>query len=264
MKFPAVFLGHGSPMNAIEHDNRFNQNFTALGQAITARFGTPKAILMVSAHWHGKSLRVMTGENNPIIYDFYGFPDELYQVQYPAKGSTALAQQVMTLLADFGVVGDDSRGLDHGAWAVLKHMYPTANIPVVQLSLHLGKPMDWHWQLAQCLATLRDEGVLIMGSGNIVHNLAAMRADIAYPWAQQFASQINQAIHTQDIQTLTNIDELGESAKLSVPVPYEHYLPLLYVLGVRDEMDRLCIFNDEIVLGSLSMTSVVVGMDIVN
>ncbi|PJG84910.1 4,5-DOPA dioxygenase extradiol [Conservatibacter flavescens] len=263
MKFPAVFLGHGSPMNAIDNKNPFNNGFSQMAKNITAKYGKPQAILMISAHWYGRDFRVMTGENNPIIYDFYGFPEALYQTQYPAKGSIALAGQVMSLLADDGIIADDKRGLDHGAWAVLRHFYPNADIPVVQLSLNLSKPASWHWQIAKKLSVLSDAGILIMGSGNIVHNLhelnfAQMDHSVAYDWAALFHQQINQAILTNDTQTLLDYQNLGQHANLSVPTPSEHYLPLLYVMAQREKNDNVQIFNDEIIGGSLSMTSVTV------
>ena len=256
---PAIFLGHGSPMNAIDDSSRFNRGFLATAAAIAK----PDAILMVSAHWFGRELRVMSGAHNPILYDFSGFPAALYQAQYPAPGAPALAARVCELLAADGIQPDASRGLDHGAWAVLRHFYPAADVPVVQLSLNLLQPAAWHWALAAKLRPLRDEGVLIMGSGNIVHNLRALdfaRADeaFAYDWADAFRQRINRAMAAGDRDTLLNHLALDPD-RAAVPAPFEHFLPLLYVLAQRDPGEPLRIFNDEIVGGSLSMTSVQVG-----
>lgn len=260
VKLPAIFLGHGSPMNVLDADNRFNRAFLDMAR----RLPKPRAILMVSAHWYGRSLQVMSGERNPLIHDFYGFPDALFQVQYPAPGSAALAARVGELLVAEGVEEDPARGLDHGAWAVLKHFYPEADVPVVQLSLDIRKPASWHWAVAEKLRPLREEGVLIMGSGNIVHNLRMMDRrqedqNMAYDWAEDFRVRINQAIRAHDVDTLLNYTALGEGARLSVLVPAEHFLPLLYVLAQREAGEPAEIFNDEILAGSLSMTSVRVG-----
>lgn len=258
-KTPALFVGHGNPMNAIT-DNIFNQGFAE----ITRKFAKPKAVLCVSAHWYSAKLEVQSGANPPMIYDFHGFPDELYQVQYPAGGSPELAQRVAELLAGEGIVQNAERGYDHGAWAVLKHLYPEADIPVVQLSLDRTKPAEWHWQTAQKLKPLRDEGVLVLGSGDIVHNLGAIdwqRLDTlnaGFDWAFAFRDAINHAIENHDDDTLVRFEKLGEPARLSVPTS-DHYLPLLYVMALRDPSDPITLFNDELVAGSLSMTSVKVG-----
>lgn len=250
-------------MNALDANALINQGFAE----ITKTFAKPTAILCISAHWYEPSLQIQSGENPPLIYDFYGFPDELYKVEYPAKGSPALAKRVAELFADMGdksLIFNDNRGYDHGAWAVLKHLYPDADIPVVQLSLDSTKPADWHWQLAQKLRPLRDEGVLILGSGDIVHNLrlaSFAHIDVqgaSYEWAFDFADAINHAIENEDKNTLVHFETLGEPAILSVPTP-EHYLPLLYVLAQRGENDKITRFNDWLVGGSISMTSVLVG-----
>lgn len=262
MKTPALFVGHGSPINALDKNAPINQGFADIVQ----KFAKPSAILCISAHWYEPSLQIQSGENPPLIYDFYGFPDELYQVAYPAKGSPSLAKRVGELLfdSDKPLVFNDNRGYDHGAWAVLKHLYPDADIPVVQLSLDSTKSAEWHWVLAQKLRPLRDEGVLILGSGDIVHNLRlASFAHIdtqgaGYDWAFDFADAINQAIENQDKNTLVHFEKLGEPARLSVPTP-EHYLPLLYVLAQQEADDRAVRFNDWLVGGSISMTSVLVG-----
>lgn len=257
-KSPALFVGHGSPMNALDGNTPINQGFAN----ITKQFAKPVAILCISAHWYEPSLQIQSGENPPLIYDFYGFPDELYQVAYPVKGSPRLARRVSECLGD-ALIFNDRRGYDHGAWAVLKHLYPEADVPVVSLSLDSTKPAKWHWELAQKLRPLRDEGVLILGSGDIVHNLRlASFAHIdtqgaGYDWAFAFFDAINHAIDTHDDKTLIDFWCLGEPARLSVPTP-EHYLPLLYVLAQRDDGDKVVRFNDWLVAGSISMTSVLV------
>ncbi|UOO75885.1 4,5-DOPA dioxygenase extradiol [Neisseria sp. Dent CA1/247] len=259
-KTPALFLGHGSPMNVIEADNPFTQGF----KQIAAQFPKPRAILMVSAHWYGDALQVSGSAAPAMIYDFYGFPEELNQVQYPASGSPELAAEVQRLLAPEPVSVDMLRGFDHGTWGVLKHLYPEADIPVVQLSLNRNQPAEWHFALAQKLKPLREQGVLVVGSGNIVHNLRTIsfahirQAGAAYEWAETFRRDINQAILNRDNETLIHYLRLGEAAALSVPTP-EHYLPLLYIMALRDEEDEVKLFNDVIVGGSLSMTSVLLG-----
>lgn len=260
MKTPALFLGHGSPMNVIEANNPFNQGFAQVAQS----FAKPSAVLCISAHWYEPSLQIQSGENPPLIYDFYGFPDELYEVNYPAKGSPNLAKRVGELLGG-ELHFNDTRGYDHGAWAVLKHLYPDADVPVVQLSLDSTQSADWHWQTARKLRPLRDESVLILGSGDIVHNLRAVdwrhiaTMGAGYDWAYEFRDAVNHAIEKQDQATLTDIGKLGEPAQLAVPTP-EHYLPLLYVMAVRDEGEEVSLFNDVLLGGSLSMTSVKVGI----
>lgn len=260
MKQPAIFVGHGSPMNVIEENNPFNQKFAE----ITRTFTKPKAILCISAHWYSKELEVQSGANPKMIYDFYGFPPQLSRVQYPASGNPRLAAQIQQLLAPEEVRLNPDRGYDHGAWAVLKHLYPEADIPVIQLSLDRTKPASWHFALAQKLKSLREQGVLILASGNIVHNLSALsyehinRLDAGYDWAYEFRDQINRAIAGNNIELLTHIERLGWPAMLSVPTP-EHYLPLLYVVAMREEQDNVELFNDHLVGGSLSMTSVFIG-----
>ena len=257
---PAWFVGHGSPMNAIEPENPFNQGFRQIAQTIEK----PKAILMISAHWYIRGLQVTSAEQPDIIYDFYGFPDELYQVAYPAKGSPQLAERVIQLLSDDGVTANAERGLDHGAWSVLKHLYPDADVPVVQLSIDKSKPAQWHYQLAKKLAVLREEGVLIMGSGDIVHNLGAIdwrnvnTLGAGYDWAVLFRDTINQAMLNHQHDEIVHYEQFGEPARLSVPTP-DHYLPLLYIMAITEKDDNIHLFNDELVGGSISMTSVKVG-----
>ena len=255
-KMPVLFVGHGSPMNALDAGNPFNQGF----RRIVQKFAKPKAILMISAHWYGNRLQVTSGERPEMIYDFYGFPAALSQVQYPAPGSPELAGQVRSLLQPANVETNPERGFDHGAWAVLKHLYPEADIPVVQLSLNLMQPAQWHFDLAKKLAPLREQGVLVVGSGNIVHNLRAMRREPAagYDWAIDFRNAVNRALAARDNDTLVHYERLGDAAALSVPTP-EHYLPLLYIAALRQPQDDMEIFNDELAFGSISMTSVLIG-----
>ncbi|WP_107928317.1 4,5-DOPA-extradiol-dioxygenase [Neisseria animaloris] len=261
-KTPALFLGHGSPMNAIETNNPFNFGFKQAAE----KFPKPRAILMISAHWYSDDLQVSGNATPDMIYDFYGFPEELSQVQYPAPGSLELAVEVQRLLAPETVSVDRQWGFDHGTWSVLKHLYPKADIPVVQLSISRNQPSEWHFALAQKLKPLRKQGVLIVGSGNIVHNLRAIsfahirQAGAAYEWTEIFRNSINQAILNRDNETLVHYLRLGEPAALSVPTP-EHYLPLLYIMALRDGDDEARLFNDEIVGGSLSMISVLLGQN---
>ena len=259
-KMPVLFVGHGSPMNVLDKGSPFNQNF---GQ-ITQTFEKPKAILMISAHWYSSRLQVTSGESPEMIYDFYGFPEELSQVKYPAKGSPELAEQVRSLLAPEPVEMNQTRGFDHGAWSVLKHLYPDADVPVVQLSINRSRPAEWHFELAKKLAPLREQGVLIIGSGNIVHNLRAIswehvdQIGAGYDWAFAFRNEINQAIDEQNDDVLVHYEQLGKNAELAVPTP-DHYLPLLYVMALREPQDKVEFFNDSLMAGSLSMTSVRVG-----
>ncbi|EGK08197.1 4,5-DOPA dioxygenase extradiol [Kingella kingae] len=250
-KQPALFLGHGSPMNMLRPELDINQNITRIAQT----FAKPKAIVCVSAHWYDGLW--ITGAAQPdTIYDFYGFPEALYQQNYPAAGSPELAQQLCDLLPEAQI--HPTRGLDHGAWAVLKFLSPQADVPVVQLGLDLSQPPQWHYEQAQRLRVLREQGVLIVGSGNIVHNLrAAQRTDHApaYDWAEQFLAHINHAIEYRQHDNIINYHQFGDVARLSVPTP-EHLLPLLYVLAQQDDSDRVALFNNQMDMGSISMTSV--------
>ena len=255
MRLPVVFVGHGSPMNAIE-DSAFRRGWAELGRALPK----PEAILCVSAHWETRGV-FLTGAATPsTIHDFYGFPRELFAVRYPAPGQPALAARVASMLAGFGAAVDPSRGLDHGCWSVLVAMYPEADVPVVQLSLDSTKPGPFHYALAKELRPLRDAGVLILGSGNIVHNLglADFGHDAGYDWAVRFDGAVRARIEAGDHAALAAWDGLGPDARLSIPTP-EHYLPLLYVLGAQQPGDAVRLFNAATVLGSISMTSVLIG-----
>ena len=254
-KIPVLFLGHGSPMNAIE-ENQFVEGF----RNVAKTFLKPKAILCISAHWFTEGTKVTAMEMPKTIHDFYGFPQELYNVQYPAKGSPELAKEIKELLLPVAVESDYKWGLDHGAWSVIKHLYPKADIPVVQLSIDYFKPALFHFELAHKLSSLRKKGVLIIGSGNIVHNLSLVdfqnmdKDNYGYKWAIEAKEMINQWLMKGDIQSLINYDKQNKSIQMAIPTP-EHYLPLLYTLGLKEESETITLFNDKLVAGSLSMTS---------
>jgi 4,5-DOPA dioxygenase extradiol len=239
-------------MNAIE-DSPFRRGWAELGRTLPR----PEAILCVSAHWETSGVFLTGAERPPTIHDFYGFPRQLFAVRYPAPGHPALARRVASLLGVVGAAVDPARGLDHGCWSVLVAMYPEADVPVVQLSLDSSQPGPFHSALAKQLQPLRDEGVLILGSGNVVHNLglADFGRDAGYDWAVRFDAVVRERIEKGDHAALAAWDELGPEARLAIPTP-EHYLPLLYVLGVRQPGDTVRLFNAEAVLGSISMTSV--------
>ncbi len=251
---PVLFLGHGSPMNAIE-DTVWSRAWRALG----ARLPRPRAILCVSAHWETQGPWVTGSAAPPTIHDFGGFPRALFDARYPAPGDPALAQRVVDLLGDAQARIDPERGLDHGAWGVLKPMYPEADIPVVQLGIDSRRPGAWHVALAQRLAPLRDEDVLVVASGDIVHNLRLFdfRAFAPLPWASRFRDRVNALIVEGNLAALADWPALGDDAALSIPTP-EHYIPLLYALALAREGDALQFFNDD-VIGSLSMTSLIIG-----
>jgi len=258
-KMPVLFVGHGSPMNAIE-ENQFVQGFRNAAKSIPK----PNAILCVSAHWLTKGTKVTAMGMPPTIHDFGGFPQALFDVQYPAPGSPELAREAQALLAPTHVDLDDVWGLDHGTWSVLKHFYPDADIPVIQLSIDYGKPMQWHFDLAKQLQALREQGVLIIGSGNMVHNLG--RVDFSrinavgygYDWAIEARSVLNKELLDGNFQALIDYQKGPKSLQLAIPTP-DHYIPLLYTLGLKTKTDELTLFNDHLLAGSLSMTSVRIG-----
>ena len=254
---PAVFFGHGNPMNALA-SNRYTEAWRGLGLALPR----PKAVLAISAHWYVPQTGVTVSTSPRTIHDFGGFPSELYQVKYPAPGDTALARRVQELLSPLPVRLDESWGLDHGTWSVLCHVYPQADVPVVQLSIDRTKPPAFHFELGQRLAPLRDEGVLIAGSGNLVHNLRAYAwgREVAepYDWALRFEAEAKQAIEARDFNPLIAYDQLGPDAALSIPTP-DHYLPLLYVLAAAQQRDPVSFPIDGIDGGSISMLAVQVG-----
>jgi 4,5-DOPA dioxygenase extradiol len=255
MTMPILFLGHGSPMNAIE-DNTWSRAWRALA----ARLPRPRAILCVSAHWETPGPWLTGNAAPPTVHDFGGFPQALFDVRYPAPGDPALAQRVVELLGeDFSARIDPGRGLDHGVWSVLLPMYPDADIPVVQLGIDSRRPGAWHVALAQRLAPLRDDDVLVVGSGDIVHNLRKVdvRNPQPAPWALRFRDRVNGLIREGNLPALADWTALGEDALLSVPTP-EHYLPLLYVLALARDGDALELFNDD-VMSSISMTSLLIA-----
>lgn len=259
VKLPALFVGHGSPMNAIE-DNEFSQTWAKFGQEIPK----PKAVLVISAHWLTNGTFVTAMENPRTIHDFGGFPEELFKVQYPAKGSPELANETAKLITSVNVGLDHEWGLDHGTWSIVKHMYPHADIPVLQLSIDYSKPAQYHFDLAQQLKSLRSKGVLLIGSGNMVHNLRMVawdklqEAEYGFDWAIEMNSIFKDKISNRDIQSLIEYEKLGTAAKLAIPTP-DHYYPLIYSLALQDKEDEISFFNDKLVGGSLNMTSVKFG-----
>lgn len=255
-KMPVLFLGHGSPMNAIE-ENEFVVGFRQVAQSIP----TPQAILCVSAHWETRGTFVTAMKHPRTIHDFGGFPKALYEVQYPAPGSTELAEATKEMVQAVEVGLDYQWGIDHGAWSVIKHLYPLANVPVVQLSLNHTQSAVYHYELAKEIRSLRGKGVLIIGSGNMVHNLRLLAWDhlytdnYAYDWAKEADQIIKWNILNNNHQNLVNYRTLGKALELAVPTP-EHFLPLLYVLALKDNVDEIQWFNDKAVAGSLTMTSI--------
>ena len=253
-RMPVVFLGHGSPMNALER-NRFTEAWRAFGAAVPR----PRAILAVSAHWHVDGLAVTAMPRPRTIHDFYGFPEALYKVAYPAPGAPPLAATVQGLVRTAKVEADTAWGLDHGTWSVLLRMFPKADIPVVQLSLDRTRPPADHYALGRELAPLRRQGVLIVGSGNVVHNLRAMAwTDEPFDWAVAFDRKAKDLMEGRDHQALIHYDGLGKDAALAIPTN-EHYLPLLYALALQEPGEALGFFAEQVTLGSISMRSVKIG-----
>ncbi|MBK9097476.1 MAG: 4,5-DOPA dioxygenase extradiol [bacterium] len=255
-KMPVLFLGHGSPMNAIE-ENEFVQGFRKVGKEIPK----PNAIMVVSAHWETNGTFVTAMEKPKTIHDFGGFPKELYEVQYPAPGNPELAGEVKSIVKNTEVGLDINWGLDHGAWSVVKHLYPNADIPVIQMSLDYRQSPQYHFELARELSLLRKKGVLIIGSGNMVHNLRMVdwrrldEVNYGYDWALEASENMKKFILSGDYIQLINYQSQGREFNLAVPTP-EHYLPLLYTLALREESEDVTLFNDKAVGGSLTMTSV--------
>ena len=258
-KMPVLFLGHGSPMNAIE-ENQFVQGFRNISHEIPK----PNAILCVSAHWFTDGTFVTAMEMPKTIHDFYGFPKELFDVQYPAKGSPELAKETAQLLLPEFVEEDHNWGLDHGAWSVIRHLYPNAEIPVIQLSIDYTKPPQYHFDLAKKLSKLREKGILIIGSGNIVHNLRMVdfrnidNVGFGYDWAIEAREKTNNWLLDGNFRNLIDYQKQGIAMQTAVPTP-DHYLPLIYSLGLKEKSEELSLFNDELIGGSLSMTSVKIG-----
>ncbi|WP_163397819.1 4,5-DOPA dioxygenase extradiol [Flavobacterium fluviatile] len=255
-KMPVLFLGHGSPMNAIE-ENQFVTGFRNLVKTLPQ----PNAILCISAHWFTKGTKVTSMQMPRTIHDFGGFPQALFDVQYPAKGSPELALETQKILDPVLVDLDEHWGLDHGAWSVIKHLYPNADVPVIQLSIDYTKSGEYHFELAKKLQSLRYKGVLIIGSGNIVHNLRLIdfrnfdKDNYGYDWAIEARETVNNYLLDGNFQPLIDFEKMNQAFQLAIPTP-EHYLPLLYSLGLKDKTDELDLFNDKLLAGSLSMTSV--------
>ncbi|MBK9730435.1 MAG: 4,5-DOPA dioxygenase extradiol [Chitinophagaceae bacterium] len=257
-KMPVLFLGHGSPMNAIE-ENEFVTGFRNIGKQIQK----PNAILCVSAHWETRGTFVTAMEKPTTIHDFGGFPQALFDVQYPAPGSPALARETKAMIKKTDIGLDEKWGLDHGAWSVIKHLYPEADVPVIQMSLDYYKAPQYHYELAKELATLRSKGVLIIGSGNMVHNLGMVAWDklnadaYGFDWALEAREKMNRYILSSDHASLINYKSQGSAFDLAIPSP-EHYLPLLYTLALKEDHEKVSLFNDKAIAGSLTMTSVMI------
>lgn len=256
---PVLFVGHGSPMNGIE-DNAFSQRWTAIAKEMPQ----PTAVLAISAHWYTKGTLITAMEHPKTIHDFGGFPKALYDVQYPAPGNAMLAKETAALIHTTPVGLDHDWGLDHGTWTIVRHMYPLANIPVLQLSIDYSKGPNFHYELAKELQQLRRKGVLIIGSGNMVHNLGMIAWDklnepaYGYDWALELNQTFKELILKKEHNTLIHYDQLGKAGQLAIPTP-EHYLPLLYSLALQEKNDTVSFFNDTAVGGSLTMTSVKIG-----
>ena len=261
-KMPVLFVGHGSPMNAIE-DNEFSQRWRQMGREISK----PKVVLCISAHWLTNGTYVTAMEKPKTIHDFGGFPKELSEAHYPAPGNPATAKIISQTITSAKVGLDHDWGLDHGTWSITKQMYPNADIPVLQLSIDYSKPAQWHYELGKQLSELRKKGVLIIGSGNMVHNLGMVKfpsgsnnfnKEYGFDWAVEMNEIFKNKITNGDHQALINYDKLSKSAKLAIP-SVDHYYPLLYSLALQDKNEKPQFFNDKAVGGSITMTSVKLG-----
>ena len=249
-------MGHGSPMNGIE-DNEFSQRWRTMGNEIPE----PVAVLCISAHWFTRGTLVTAMDSPRTIHDFYGFPKALFDVEYPVPGNPFLANEVKDLVHKTTVIPDHDWGLDHGTWSVVRQMYPQATIPVLQLSIDHTKGPLFHYELARELAALRKKGVLIIGSGNMVHNLGMLdwsQPESAYDWAREIDDTFKNLILEGNHSSLINYQALGQAARLAIPTP-EHFLPLLYTLGLQERDDSISLFNNKTLMGSVSMTSVKIG-----
>lgn len=256
-RMPAIFFGHGNPMNALQQ-NEWTLGWSALGDSIPR----PRAVLCVSAHWYLPATMVTANDVPRTIHDFGGFPRELYQVQYPAPGDPLLAQRVKELLKPLPVTLDSHWGLDHGTWSVLKHVYPNADVPVIQLSIDETQPADVHFEIGKRLSSLRDDRILIIGSGNLVHNLHTYawgkHMPEPYDWAVRFETRAKEIMNTGEFSSLINYESLGSDALLSIPTS-DHYLPLLYVLGTKQEGERISFPVQGVDGGSISMLTIRIG-----
>jgi len=262
LKMPVLFIGHGSPMNIIS-DNKFTQDLKKLGKDIPK----PKAILVVSAHWLTSGTRVLCSMKPRIIYDFYGFPKQLYDIDYPSFGSPELATMISKNLESYNVICDYEWGYDHASWAILKHVYPNADIPVLEFSLDYGfnrwnlKPLVYHYKLAKKLAFLREQGVLIIGSGNIVHNLGIIDYKVNAPimeWAKHLDGIVKQNLVNNNHHNLINLENMGEEAKIGIPT-WDHYLPLIYTIALQEKDDPVKFIHEGFQHGSVSMRCIQIG-----
>lgn len=247
---PVLFVGHGSPMNALE-ENEFTKNWVKMAQLIPR----PKAILSISAHWYTDGTRITDAANPRTVYDMYGFPKELYQIEYQAPGAPELAHQAKSLIQRETII-DNSWGLDHGTWSVLHQMYPAADIPVLQLSIDKNADAETHYKIGKELKVLREQGVLIFASGNVVHNLRMVdwNMDKGYSWAEEFDEYVKEKILHKEYEDVIHYARAGQSSQMAFPTP-DHFYPLLYTLGAAGDSDQLKVFNESCVMGSLSMTS---------
>lgn len=258
-KMPVLFIGHGSPMNAIE-DNEFSQSWKKLGEKLPK----PTAIVCISAHWETKGTFVTAMPKPQTIHDFGGFPQALFDVQYPAPGNPELAKEIKSSISTTEIGMDEKWGLDHGTWSIIRPMYPKADIPVIQLSLDYTQAPAYHYQLAKQLNKLRRKGVLIVGSGNMVHNLGKIawnkmnEPEYGFDWALEANNKMKEFILTENHQALINFKNQGKAFDLAIPTP-EHYLPLLYILGLKENKEEINFFNDKAVMGSLTMTSLLIS-----
>jgi len=255
-RMPILFIGHGSPMNGIE-DNEFSLRWKKMGEEIP----TPKAVLVISAHWLTRGTHITAMDHPKTIHDFGGFPKALFDVQYPAPGSQQLAQETKRIITSTDVGLNHDWGLDHGTWTVVRHMYPKANIPVLQLSIDYNRTAQYHYDLAKELSPLRKKGVLIIGSGNMVHNLGMVawnklnEPEFGFDWAIEMNAKFKDNIAAVNHDVLVQYDKLGAAARYAIPTP-DHYFPLLYILGLQEKNEQATFFNDKAVMGSITMTSV--------
>jgi 4,5-DOPA dioxygenase extradiol len=256
-RMPVLFVGHGNPMNAIEK-NEFSGKWISLAQSLPK----PKSIVCISAHWETMGTAVTAMSNPKTLHDFGGFPQALFDVQYPAPGNPELAEEIIRKVTKVKISPDLNWGLDHGCWSLLCHMYPSADIPVVQLSLAMDKPPLYHYELAKELSFLRDEGILLIGSGNIVHNLRRVewQNQGGAEWAIKANEKIKELILANNYQSLIDYPILGKEVQLAIPTT-EHYLPLLYIMALKQADEEISFFNDKLVMGSLSMTSLISTSD---
>ncbi|WP_271274277.1 4,5-DOPA-extradiol-dioxygenase [Aliamphritea hakodatensis] len=260
-KAPALFIGHGDPMNILQ-DNRFTRDWDTLAARFDSAEAKPRAILMVSAHWETRGVAVSVAENPAMIYDFYGFPDQMYQQNYPARGAPEIAAGLTKAILSQPVIADPRQGLDHGAWCVLMRLFPKADVPVFQFSLSRNMNAAAHYALGQELRQLREQGVMIIGSGNITHNMRSWQQDyrmgrthVVHDWAKYFDDQVTQRINNREYAALADYLRYGRAAQMSVPTP-EHYLPLLYVAASAYEAEQAEYFAEGFEAGSFSMRSV--------